>query len=195
MQHVITPYSSGFPPFSLWNDGFSDQELNFLQNQAAGSKRQAQVGGNPDQEQLKKIRRSQVSWIEKNNDTSWIFQKLSHIVSVLNNETYRFDLVGFGEEIQLTHYDESYEGMYGWHVDYGGNNSPSRKLSLVLQLSDPSEYEGGNLELNSDGRTVVVPKRRGLLAAFPSYVLHQVTPVTKGNRQSLVAWISGPPFR
>ena len=85
--------------------------------------------------------------------------------------------------------------MYGWHQDYGGKIAPSRKLSLVLQLSDPAQYEGGNLQVMTGGEPANVRKQRGLIAAFPAYTLHQVTPVTQGTRQSLVAWISGPPFR
>ena len=85
--------------------------------------------------------------------------------------------------------------MYGWHLDYGGNGTPSRKLSMVLQLTDPSQYEGGNLQLMTSGEPITVRKQRGLVVVFPSYVLHQVTPVTNGNRQSLVSWITGPTFK
>jgi PKHD-type hydroxylase len=118
---------------------------------------------------------------------------LGHIASSLNAQYYRFDLTGFGEPIQLTNYDQSEQGMYGWHQDYGGGTS--RKLSLVLQLTDPSQYEGGNLQVLTSGQPQTVRKQRGLVAAFPSYVLHQVTPVMSGNRQSLVAWVSGPAFK
>ena len=38
-------------------------------------------------------------------------------------------------------------------------------------------------------------KARGTLVAFPSYVMHRVTPVTSGTRKSLVAWVAGPKFR
>jgi PKHD-type hydroxylase len=102
-------------------------------------------------------------------------------------------LSGFGEALQLTNYDQSDKGMYGWHVDYGGKIS--RKLSLVVQLTDPSRYEGGNLQILTTGEPSTVRKQRGLVCVFPSYTLHQVTPVTSGARQSLVAWISGPTFR
>jgi PKHD-type hydroxylase len=68
-------------------------------------------------------------------------------------------------------------------------------LSLVLQLSDPAQYEGGNLQVMTGSEPQTVRKQRGLVAAFPSYVLHQVTPVTQGTRQSLVAWVSGPQFK
>ncbi len=195
MQHVLTPYATAIEPFVWWENGFTEQELNWLQEQAQKAEQQAQVGGDPQGSDLAKIRRSQVSWLNKNQDTAWVFEKLGHIASSLNAQYYRFDLTGFGEPIQLTNYDQSEQGMYGWHQDYGGKLSPSRKLSLVLQLTDPSQYEGGNLQVITSGQPQTVRKQRGLVAAFPSYVLHQVTPVTSGNRQSLVAWISGPAFR
>lgn len=195
MQHMLTPYGNFVEPFVWWEGGFTEQELNWLQEQAMKADERAQVGGNPTGDDLAKIRRSQVSWMNKDQETAWVFNKLSHIASSLNAQYYRFDLTGFGESIQLTNYDQSEHGMYGWHVDYGGKVSPSRKLSLVLQLTDPSQYEGGNLQIMTGGEPQTVRKQRGLVAAFPSYVLHQVTPVTSGNRQSLVAWISGPAFK
>ena len=195
MQHVLTPYATNIEPFVWWENGFTEQELNWLQERAIKAEERAQVGGNPTGDDLAKIRRSQVSWLNKDQETAWVFNKLGHIASSLNAQYYRFDLTGFGEALQLTNYDQSEQGMYGWHVDYGGKISPSRKLSLVLQLTDPSQYEGGNLQVITGGQPQTVRKQRGLVAAFPSYVLHQVTPVTSGSRQSLVAWISGPAFK
>ena len=195
MQHVLTPFASRTEPFVWYQNAFTDQELDWLQEQAIKSEQQARVGGNPSKEDLEKIRRSQVSWLSKTQDTAWVFEKLGYIASYLNAEYYRFDLTGFGESLQLTNYDQSEQGMYGWHVDYGGGTSTSRKLSLVLQLTDPSQYEGGNLQIMTGGEPQNVRKQRGLVAAFPSYVLHQVTPIVSGSRQSLVAWISGPAFR
>ena len=193
MQHMLTPYATNIEPFVWWEGGFTEQELDWLQERAIKAVERAQVGGNPTGDDLAKIRRSQVSWLNKDQDTAWVFQKLGHIASSLNAQYYRFDLTGFGEPIQLTNYDQSEQGMYGWHQDY--NAKVSRKLSLVLQLTDPSQYEGGNLQVMTGGEPQTVRKQRGLVAAFPSYVLHQVTPVTNGNRQSLVAWVSGPAFK
>jgi PKHD-type hydroxylase len=195
VQHLLTPYSTPIEPFVWWEGAFSEKELDWLQDRAIKAEEQAKVGGNPSQEDLAKIRRSQVSWLNKTQETGWVFEKLGHVAASLNAQHYRFDLTGFGEALQLTNYDQSEQGMYGWHVDYGGRLSPSRKLSLVLQLTDPSRYEGGNLQIITGGQPQTVRKQRGLVAAFPSYVLHQVTPVTSGSRQSLVAWISGPAFR
>ncbi len=195
MQYMLTPYSEPIESFVWWENVFSEQELNWLQEQAIKADQRAQVGGNPNTENLIKIRRSLISWLNFNKDIEWLFQKLSHVVSSINSQFYRFDLTGFGEAIQLTNYDQSENGMYGWHQDYGGRRSPSRKLSLVLQLTDPSNYEGGNLQINVGGDVINIRKQRGLVVVFPSYQLHQVTPVTQGSRQSLVAWISGPAFK
>lgn len=195
MQHVLTPYAMPVEPFAWWEGAFTDQELDWLQDKATNAEQQAQVGGASQGDDLARIRRSKVSWLNKNQDTAWVFEKLADVVSSLNAQFFRFDLTGFGEPIQLTHYDQAEHGMYGWHQDYGGRIAPSRKLSIVLQLTDPAQYEGGNLQVMTGGEPQTVRKQRGLVTAFPSYALHQVTPVTQGTRQSLVAWISGPAFR
>lgn len=195
MQHVLTPYAMPVEPFVWWEGAFTDQELDWLQDKAIRAEQQAQVGGDPQGDDLNRIRRSKVSWLNKDQNTEWVFEKLSHVVSSLNAQYFRLDLTGFGEAMQLTNYDQSDHGMYGWHQDYGGRISPSRKLSVVLQLTDPARYEGGNLQVLTSGEPQAIRKQRGLIAAFPSYTLHQVTPVTQGSRQSLVAWITGPAFK
>jgi PKHD-type hydroxylase len=82
---------------------------------------------------------------------------------------------------------------YDWHIDLGPGKNSSRKLSLSLQLSDSSEYEGGELEfMNVKEKT---SREIGTLITFPAFLTHRVTPVTKGTRKSLVAWISGDSFR
>lgn len=189
MQYVITPHAEKFEPFVWYEGAFNDQELNWLQDKARMSNITARTvgGNNPD------IRRSTVSWMHNNQENEWVFDRLAKVVAKLNTQFYRFDLIGFGEALQLTQYSHADTGMYTWHQDTG--TGPSRKLSIVLQLTDPSEYEGGNLQIMSTDETLTVRKQRGLIAAFPSYTTHQVTPVTSGNRQTLVAWISGPPFK
>ena len=195
MQYMLTPYTMPIEPFVWWENAFTEEELNYLQQMAKNSNSKAQVGTgeNVPEDELNKIRRSRVSWVNNSKDTRWVFMKLADVASKLNAQFYGFDLTGFGEPLQLTNYDQSEHGMYGWHQDYGGR--VSRKLSLVLQLSDPAQYEGGNLQVMTDGNPQTVRKQRGLIAAFPSYVVHQVTPVTQGSRQSLVAWVSGPAFK
>jgi PKHD-type hydroxylase len=196
MQYMLTPYGEEQEQFVWWENAFTEQELNWLQQQARICRQKATVGhgsGVPDPS----IRRSDLNWLANTSDSEWVFEKLGHIVSSLNSQFFRFNLTGFGENIQLTNYDSSEHGMYGWHVDMTSNaQSPCRKLSLVLQLSDPVEYEGGVLELQPHNKDVIkMRKQRGLVVVFPSWTLHQVTPVTQGSRQSLVAWITGPAFK
>ena len=193
MQYLLTPQTLTIEPFVWWEGAFTEQELNWLQDKAKHAEQTAQIGGGNGGVVDSKIRRSQVSWLNNSEETRWVFEKLAGVVSKMNAQYYRFDLTGFGEPIQLTAYDQSENGMYGWHQDYGAGIS--RKLSVVLQLTDPAEYEGGNLQVMTSGEPQNVRKQRGLIALFPSYILHQVTPVTQGNRQSLVAWVSGPAFR
>lgn len=193
MQYLLTPYAKPIEPFVWWEGAFTEQELNWLQQKAKDAEQSAEVGNGSGGVVNKNIRRSSVAWLSNTSDTNWVFERLANVAAQLNAEYFRFDLTGFGEALQLTHYDQSENGMYGWHQDYGGKLS--RKLSMAMQLTDPSEYEGGNLQIMTTGQPVNVRKQRGLIAAFPSYVLHQVEPVTKGSRQSLVAWISGAPFR
>jgi len=197
MQYILTPYAQAQEPFAWWEGAFNEQQLNWLQQQAKNVQQQAMVGGGGVGVNDSSIRRSGLHWLPNNNETQWVFETLGHVVSSLNAQFFGFDLTGFGEQIQLTNYDGSEQGMYGWHVDMGPHTtSPCRKLSIVVQLSDPVDYEGGVLELQPSGKDVVkMRKQRGLVVAFPSWTLHQVTPVTQGNRQSLVAWISGPPFK
>lgn len=192
---MLTPYCHQELSFTWWDNAFTEQELSYLQSLARTQNQQATVGGRPDEETLKKIRRSKVGWLTNNSENLWVFEKLSHVVSDLNARFYKFDLTGFGEKLQLTNYQSEELGTYTWHQDFGSLSGPSRKLSLVVQLSSPQDYEGGNLEVLTKNESVSIEKRRGLITVFPSWVLHRVTPVTKGDRQTLVAWVSGPPFK
>ena len=193
MQYLLTPHTLPIEPWVWWEGAFTEQELDWLQSKAKQSEQNAQIGGSNGGVINPKIRRSQVSWLNNSGDTKWVFDKLADVASRMNAQHFRFDLTGFGEELQLTNYDQSENGMYGWHQDYG--SGVSRKLSMAVQLTDPSEYEGGNLQILTGSNPQNVRKQRGLIALFPSYIVHQVTPVTQGSRQSLVAWISGPTFR
>ena len=193
MQHFLTPYALPIEPWVWWAGAFSEQELDWLQDKAKHAEQNAQVGNGGNGVVNPNLRRSQVSWLSNTVETKWVFEKLASVISQMNAQHFRFDLTGFGEPLQLTNYDQSENGMYGWHQDYGGG--VSRKLSMAVQLTDPAEYEGGNLQVMTSSEPQNVRKQRGLIAIFPSYILHQVTPVTQGSRQSLVTWVSGPAFK
>lgn len=189
-MHLLPCKSRALEPYVWWTGLFSDEELDILQEAAknAGSAGGIEAGVND-----KNIRRSNVAWLD-DKEWKWAFQKLGGLVATVNARYYGFALTGFEEQLQLSNYKDVDEGTYRWHQDFGSQET-SRKLSVVVQLSDPHEYEGGNLELFTGGSPSVMQKERGRITIFPSWTLHQVTPVTKGERQSLVAWVSGPEFR
>jgi PKHD-type hydroxylase len=181
-------------PFVTWDDAFTDEELEKLKSYAKTL---------PIQEALveenvtpnAKVRKTKVSWISNTDESSWIYDRLAFVARKLNAKFYKFDLYGFLEDMQFTIYEETDESHYTWHIDMSDTAVAARKLSMVLQLSDPSEYEGGELQTWTNPEPTTVDKQKGLIAAFPSYVLHRVTPVTKGTRYSLVIWVCGPSFK
>ena len=98
------------------------------------------------------------------------------------------------EMAQYTEYPEG--GFYEWHVDNDVNcahEPPVRKISMTCLLSPESEFEGGDLELGSEGKVAKI--KQGHAIFFASFIRHRVKPVIRGNRKSLVMWFGGPPFK
>ena len=134
---------------------------------------------------------SDIAWIEPAEDTQWLYHRLGMMFKNIN-QSYGFDLQGFVEPLQFTCYGP---GQYfGWHVDIGGDITSLRKLSLTIQLSEPDAYQGGDLHFHGAAE---MPQARaqGTAVSFPSYLAHEVSPVTAGLRRSLVAWAYGPAYR
>lgn len=182
--------------FAFWENGFTNEQIDkIIEIGESLSPTPATIGKQKKNADISKIRNSKTSWIKLNNDTAWLYESLAFITRQLNGQFFDFDLYGFVEDMQYTVYDGNEEHHYSWHIDKGESTPSPRKLSLVLQLSDPSEYTGGDLELYTASMPYQTIKRKGILYAFPSWVLHRVTPVTSGIRRSLVVWVAGPKFR
>lgn len=181
------------PPFATWQDAFTSSALDrIIEIGDALTQGEATVGGSGNVDPA--LRQGRTAWIAHTPETAFIYDALGWVARSLNGQFFDFDLWGFVEDLQFTTYGPSGD-HYDWHVDKGAPGLAPRKLSLVLQLSDPMDYAGGDLEVWGENRPVAVTRQRGLIAAFPSYTLHRVTPVTAGVRRSLVVWLSGPRFR
>jgi PKHD-type hydroxylase len=139
-------------------------------------------------------RKTTIHWIPTNEDHAWIFRKLTDVILQANEQWFGFDLVNI-ESLQYSVYNEG--DFYAKHVDhhFQGAGQYPRKLSFTLQLTDPSEYEGGQTILITGKDPFPIPQEKGTLTFFPSYTLHEVTPVTKGTRKALVGWIHGPRWK
>jgi PKHD-type hydroxylase len=148
------------------------------------------------------VRSSMVKWIPQNRDWSWLYQRLMEMAEEANDNLWKFDLVSAPENIQYTEYYAHENGHYDWHQDIGpGSLGSRRKVSITIQLSESDEYEGGELQITSGGDTSndwgaqTCPRGGGVGVLFPSYMMHRVSPVTKGTRRSLVLWVGGSHYK
>jgi len=115
---------------------------------------------------------------------------ISKIVTEANKE-FNYNLTGMIENCALLQYSAPSHG-YDWHVDIANGTESLRKISIIINLND--EYEGGEFQMFSDGMSSISFKK-GDVIAFSSFLPHRITPITKGERWSLVAWVSGPCFQ
>ena len=157
----------------------------------------------------KEKRRSNVSWFRTERWIGkWVVDGAKEVCKQVGWDTTR------PEHIQFTVYHAP-NGHYTWHKDCYDRDqkcyiehkdiySRQRKVSIVCNITDPSEYEGGQLEIvdpsmapdePEENRIIKVSKDRGQVCIFPSFLFHRVTPITKGTRYSLVCWLRGPEFR
>ena len=177
--------------YAFWNNAFSKEECQTIINIA---KDKGLVKGTTfNDDKTKDVRDSKISWLYPVDGMDWVFRRVTDITLNLNERFFKFDLFGLNEGFQFTNY-ESPSGKYGKHVDRGMNMGV-RKLSISIQLTNPEEYEGGELKLYDGEEETIMDKTQGTLIIFPSYVLHEVMPVTKGERNSLVTWVTGKQFK
>lgn len=144
-----------------------------------------------------RLRRSNNVWIDPNQSTQWIYERIRAVSADLNRRYFQYDL-NMVEPLQLAWYADDQLGFYDRHLDttFGTvSQAASRKLSISVQLTDPAEYDGGELRFHMGGDPIVAPKQQGTVIIFPSFIMHEVTPVTRGIRHSLVAWCHGPKFK
>ena len=144
-------------------------------------------------------RSSEIRWINPNDHSAKIITELLwYHAKEANRNAFGFDL-DYLPDIQYTKYTAEDNGKYDWHCDtfWANPTTYDRKLSIVIQLSDSDDYEGGDFQLDPQYTQLPadVIREKGTVIVFPSFLNHRVTPITKGTRYSLVSWIQGPKFR
>ncbi len=179
-----------------WNEAFTTEELDTLEEYCSKQTlEESCIVGEAD------VRESQVKFINRNEDTSWVFDKFNHVIDSLNQQFYGFDLYGYNS-FQYTTYKAEVLGRYDWHMDtILDHNLPqnmaaesTRKLTLVMALND--DFTGGEFQLNlgNEETPTTLEMTRGKIYAFPSFLIHRVKPVLTGTRKSIVIWVEGPKF-
>ena len=155
-------------------------------------KEQGKIKQKDATEDDKKRRDSTISWIPFNKMQP-MYDDLIYLIQKINRNHFGFSNLQITEEAQVSEYSKGQ--FYHWHTDSPidmDTEPPVRKLSMTLLLNDPSEFEGGNLEIAGKPLS---PMKQGHAAIFASFLQHRVTPVTKGVRKSLVVWFGGEPFK
>ncbi|MBY5990937.1 2OG-Fe(II) oxygenase [Ferrimonas balearica] len=185
-----TPPVEGFDRHVVQEPCFSAEEMDRIIAAANADLMDGTIAGRVGDNS---IRRSKVHWLDRQT-FDWAYQRLWQVVQRLNRQHFDFDIDRFEGRLQVARYHESDEGFYTWHMDNGAKTS-GRKISVSVQLSDPAQYEGGGLEFFYTNKNKPAPRERGTIVAFPSFVMHRVTPITRGVRYSMVAWIVGPRWR
>lgn len=188
-------------PFCIWGEGFDLEQCDRIKQHGEMSEfMKARVGGRgPDDigQQDEAIRKTDITWIDHREDTAWIFNRINEIGAIVNYDKFHLDLKFF-DGFQYSKYGVA--GHYDWHIDTFENPREGnfRKLSFSLMLSDPNEYEGGELLLCPNGdnnKPITLKPKKGELVAFYSHVPHKVAPVTSGERITLVTWALGPKIK
>jgi PKHD-type hydroxylase len=181
-------------PYAYINNFLSKEECeNIIKIGKNKGLKEAKVGVGGPGLLNKKIRKSSTNWLYPSDGLFDFFKKFTDATISLNSQFYNFHIFSFSEGLQFTHYKAPGE-HYGKHIDRGLHGG-IRKLSISIQLSDPNSYKGGDLHLYDGDAPTKTPREQGTLIMFPSFVLHEVKPVTKGERFSLVAWVTGDPFK
>ena len=147
---------------------------------------------NKEIEEQKRRRQSTINWLPFNKMQP-MYDDLIYLVQKINRNHFGFSKIQITEEAQVSEYSKGQ--FYHWHTDNPidmDREPPVRKLSMTLLLNDPSEFEGGNLEIAEKKMSHM---KQGYAAIFASFLQHRVTPVTKGVRKSFVAWFNGEPFK
>jgi PKHD-type hydroxylase len=172
--------------------GFSSSEIDTIVNDSLEYEFQKAIildEGNTD-----KFRKSNIKWLPFDSKWEWVIDKIISQVTEANNTIWNFDLSSIIDNIQYTEY-EGNGGHYDWHMDIGPGSISHRKISIVVQLSDPNDYVGGDLQIMTGSEQITVPRGKGTVVIFPSFLLHKVVPLTSGNRKSLVLWVGGGHYK
>ena len=167
-----------------FENGFTSEEVNLIVKNAAQypEKVATIVGENP----ADTVRKSNIRWVPYSDDFNWVYDRLMGYITEANNALWDFNLHTVIDQIQYTEYQGN-GGHYDWHLDIGPNSINHRKASVVVQLSNPDDYIGGDLELHPGNTSFAVPRKKGAVVVFPSFLLHRVTPLTSGLRRSCVS--------
>ena len=200
----LLPYNN-FTPQSNWNDFyyyknvFNDEMIKNLTDMVYAnykfSKGKTGTKELGDMTDSYRTNNRDIAYITPKPYSKWLYDLLFPLALEANENLFHFDIDIVTDAIHYVIYPED-GGHLDWHMDVGAFGVNKRKLAMTVQLSDSSDYEGGDFQIWMGGKNyITVPREKGDVIVFPSFCMHRVTPITRGERRCLVFWTGGRPFR
>lgn len=189
-----------FEPYAFIENAFTDEECNQIKEYSNTlCLEKAKTGGYGGNDGVQNItRENEIAWINEFHETSeMLYGKLTNYINSANQQFWGFDL-DYISVLQFTKYS-SIGDKYDAHIDtHIGNSFNYRKLSFSLQLDDEDDYVGSDLLIHMgslESEKIIANRKKGSLNLFPSFMLHQVSPLESGERNCIVGWVCGPNFK
>ena len=211
-EFPLKPYND-FTPTSNWSTFYyyknvlNDQMINQLTTDVETNyefrKGQTGVKELGTESSSYKTNNRDIAYIGIDPKFKWLYDMLWPLAIEANDQLFHFDIDIVTDPIHYVIYPEptgpqsNDGGHLDWHMDVGAHAVNKRKLAMTVQLSDPKDYDGGDFEIWFGGseKPTVVPREKGDVIIFPTFNMHRVTPITRGERRCLVFWTGGRPFR
>ena len=182
--------------WAIWKNLFTPKECDSIIERAYQNEFEDSTVGNPiygGQKINHDYRKSRIQWMGRDRFDD-VFDKLWKSTIEVNQEYFGFH-IDFLPSLQFTEYDESYQGEFKHHNDmiWMTEHDRHRKLSCIIHLTDPNEFEGCQLNMECESQDFPLKDTdRGTVVWFHALATHWVTPITKGRRNSVVCWFEGP---
>lgn len=200
LPHTLAPPYE-LPHFGVMEKVFDEEEVDRIRfyEKILDFKDATIVGqenGEADDNQTARV--CQNASIPQDDNTMWLWHKIANLSAKANYDLFLYN-ISFIEDLSYTVYVGTDNGHYVQHRDTSlfGYRQYDRKISGILMLSDPDEYEGGELKIDLHGGAEkkdwmnIDKPNKGDLIWFDSQMIHCVEPVTSGKRQVVVFWLHG----
>ena len=200
-----------FNDFYYYPKHFNDEKIEAIHEMVRRGGYKFEKGGTGGDNQPKDQHYSNnrdIAYVPGDPNSWWLYNELEKCVMEANVRMFQFDIHHVTDPLHYVIYptpnvpDKTGQtrpegGYLDWHMDIGKGEVNRRKLATTVQLSDPNDYEGGDFQVWYGGREkfITLPREKGDVLIMPSFVMHNVSPITKGERRALVFWTGGEPFK
>jgi len=212
VDYIDTPAREcNFNDFYYFKNYFNDDQINGIHQMIVNGGYEFKKGGTgSDNENIDRhySNNRDIAYVPGDQHSWWLYNELEKCVIEANARLFQFDIQYVTDHLHYVIYptpnkpdktgNTRKEGGYlDWHMDIGVGEVNRRKLATTVQLSDPNDYEGGDFQVWYGGseRFITLPREKGDVLIMPTFYLHNITPITRGERRALVYWTGGEPFR